>query len=203
MITGPLLIDQDVVFGEIAVHDAGAEHADHLPDEDRVELPGEVVGQHDVVEPWRRFAVGVGQQFHQQHAGVEIVRCRHAHAGRSEAVERVDLGMLPGGFLFLAAVARTFFHRPRLPGVAGLAPFGVGDRLAEAALLGFLVDLGAAQVVAALDNIDHCLLAAHQLADHLVDQAVGDQGQESARGFHGDSPFCCSRLRCISAKKRS
>ena len=68
--------------------------------------------------------------------------------------------------------------------VLDLAVLGVVDRLAEAALVGFLVDLGAARLVAAAHHVDHRLLAAHQLAHDRVDQAFVDQRLQSLGWFH-------------------
>ena len=109
------------------------------------------------------------------------VGLRHAHAGGGQAIQGVDFGALPGFFLHLAPVARAFFHGARLPAVLGLAAFLIGRALAETALLGVLVDLGAADLVAAADDIDGRFLAAHQLAQHLVDQAFDHQRLESLR----------------------
>ncbi len=68
------------------------------------------VGEGDVVQPWRGVAIGVRHQFHQQHAVVKVVRCRHPHTGRSQAVQRVNLGTLPGGLLLLAAKLAALGH---------------------------------------------------------------------------------------------
>ena len=52
-----------------------------------------------IVQARRGVAVRVGHQLHQQHAVVEVVRRGHAHAGGGQAVQRIDLGALPGRFL--------------------------------------------------------------------------------------------------------
>jgi len=57
----------------------------------------------------------------------------------------------------------------------------------EAALVGFLVNLGAANFVAALDDIDRRLFSAHQLAHDLVYNAVFDEWLDSFWGFHRGS----------------
>ena len=106
------------------------------------------------------------------------------HAGRGEAVEGIYLGALPGFFLHLASVARAFFHGARAAAVLGFAAFGVIDRLAKAALVRFLVDLGAAYLVAAAHDEDHGFFAAHELADHRVDETVFDQRFEARGDFH-------------------
>jgi hypothetical protein len=54
--------------------------------------------------------MGVGHQLHQQHAVVKVVGLGHAHAGSGQAVQGIDLGALPGGFLLLAAVLAAFGH---------------------------------------------------------------------------------------------
>ena len=140
-----------------------------------------------IIQTRRRVAVRVGDQFHQQHAGMEVVRLRHAHAGSGQPIQGVDFGVLPGFFLRFAAIARAFRHGARLAAVLHLAVFRVIDALAKAALVGFLVNLGAAHLVAAANDEDHRLLAAHELADHVIDQAVFEQRFESFRDFHGAS----------------
>ena len=57
----------------------------------------------------------IRDQLHQQYA-VEIATwLRHAHARRGQAVKRVDLGILPFGFMFAAAELRRLADRARLP----------------------------------------------------------------------------------------
>ena len=139
----------------------------------------------DVVEPRRGIAVLVGHEFHQQHAVEEVVRLGHAHAGRGQAVQRIDLGALPGRFCRLPAEARALGHGARLARVLDLAVLGVVDGLAEAALRGLLVDLGAARLFAAANHVNRGFLAAHQLAHDRIDQAFLEQRLQSLRGFHG------------------
>ena len=115
---------------------------------------------------------------------MEVVRRRHPHAGSRQPEEGVDLGVLPGGFLRLASVARALRHRARLPAVLDLAVLGVVDALPEGPLVRFLVDLGAAGLVAAADDEDHGFLAAGQLPDHAVDQSIVNQRLEPLRSSH-------------------
>ena len=82
-------------------------------------------------------------------------------------------------------VAAAFFHGPRLPAVLDLAAFLIRGGLAEAALLGILVNLGATNVLAAAHDIDGGFLAAHQLPEHLVYKAFFYQRDESFGYFHG------------------
>src|SRR5690606_23586344 len=56
--------------------------------------------------------------------------------------------------------------------------------LTEAAFGGFLVDLGATQLITAAHHVYRRLLAAHQRAQHLVDQPILDQQLESFWCFH-------------------
>ena len=63
-----------------------------------------------------------------------------------------------------------------------MRPFLVLDRLAEAAVVGLLVDLGAADFLPDPDHEDVGLLAAAHLGDDLVYDAVFDEGKE-AGGF--------------------
>src|SRR3546814_10659081 len=88
------------------------------------------------------------------------------------------LGVLPGFFLLLAAVARRLADRPRLATAAHLAPFLVLHALLEAALRHVLVDLGATHLAAAVHDIDGGLLAALERAQDLVDDAIVDERLE-------------------------
>jgi len=105
--------EQDVEFGQVAVDDAGAEHAYHLAQQRLVVNPRFVLGEHDVVEPGCRISVSVRHEVHQQHAVAEVARRRYAHAGGEQPVQCIDFGRLPGGFLGFAAEARAARHRPR------------------------------------------------------------------------------------------
>ena len=143
--TGPARAEQNVVLRQVAVHDAGAQHAHDFPHQERVVRAAPLRRENSrslsrgAASPSR-----VGHEFHQQHAFVKVVRGGHAHAGGGKPVQRIDFGALPRLFLDLAAEARAFVHRARLAAVLGLAAFGVIDGLAKTAFVGFLVDLGAA-----------------------------------------------------------
>ena len=63
-----------------------------------------------VVQARGRVALRVGHQLHQQHAILKVIGLRHAHARSGQTVERIDLGALPGGFLFLATKAAALGH---------------------------------------------------------------------------------------------
>ncbi len=107
--------------------------------------------------------------------------------------------MLPGGFLFLAAIARTFFHRARLTAVFYFAAFGVMDGLMEAALVGFFVNLGATDFVAALHDIDGGFFAALELAQHIVNESVFDEGGNSFWCLHQSK--VCINTGCAGAAR--
>ena len=176
--------EQDVELGEVAVHQAGAEHGNDLADQESVVAPCLVGLQRHVVETRRSIAVGVRHQFHQQHAIEEIIGLRHPHTGSGETEQGRHFGILPGFLLFAAAILRALGHGPRLAAVADLAALLVLGGLAEAALVGFLVDLGATQAVAATHHIDRGFLAAHQRAHDLVDQTVFDQRFQASGCLH-------------------
>jgi hypothetical protein len=55
--------------------------------------------------------------------------------------------------------------------------------VAEAALAGFLIDFGTTNVVATANDIDGSLLAAHQLAEHLVNEAFFNERCKSCGVF--------------------
>ena len=166
------------------MNDAGAQHANDFCDQAGM-VAARVFGREiDIVQARRGVAVGVGDELHQQHAVAKVVRLGHAHAGIGQFVQRIDLGALPGGFAGLSAKLGALGHRAGLAAVLDLAVFGVIDRLAKAALVGFLVDFGAAGFIAAANHINHRFLAAHELADDGIDQALFNEGLESWRCFH-------------------
>ena len=180
---------QDVEVGEVAVDDAGAEHANDLG-EQVVEDPlrhGWLEGQ--VAEARCGLAVAVLDELHDEHAVDEVVGDGDADAGGLQAVDRVDLGGAPGGLVLGLAVARVLAHRPLVAAVTGLAAFGVLGAVLEVALLGLLVDLGDALLAAGDHEVDLGLLAAHQRTQHLLDDAVVHEGQKGLRGAHATAPL--------------
>ena len=158
-----------------------------------------------VIQSWRCVTVRVGHQLHQQHTVKKVVRLRHAHACSGQSVKRIDLGTLPGRFLFLPTKFAAFGHGPGRARIFDLAVFGVIHRLPKAALSGLFVNFGATGFVPAAHHVHHGFFAAHELANHSVDQPLIHQGLQSWRCFHvgrfnGAPPtnphascFCCSR----------
>ena len=179
-----VLVEQHVEFRQIAMHQPRAEHLDHFVDHERMELAGIVRMQVHVIQSRCGIAIFAGDHLHQQHAVEKVVGLGHPHAGIGQAKQRRDLGVLPVVFLLLAPVLGALGHGPGIATAAHLAAFLVFHGLAETALVGFLVDLGAAQLVAAAHHIYRCFLSAHQRSQHLVDQAILDQRFESFRRFH-------------------
>ena len=167
--------EQHVELREVAVHQPGAEHHDDLADEEVVVFARLLRLQHHVVEARRGVTVFVGDHFHQQHAVEEVVGLGYPHPGIGQAEQRRHLGVLPGLLLLAPAIARALGHGPGLAAVAHLAALLVFRGLAETAFVGLLVDLGAAQLLATAHHVDRRFLAAHQRAQHFVDQAVLDQ----------------------------
>ncbi|MGV8448948.1 hypothetical protein ACV34J_32395, partial [Pseudomonas aeruginosa] len=80
--------------------------------------------------------------------GRKVRNSRQARAMAKGSKYGRHFGILPGFLLFAAAILRALGHGPRLAAVADLAALLVLGGLAEAALVGFLVDLGATQAVA-------------------------------------------------------
>jgi hypothetical protein len=62
----------------------------------------------------------------------------------------------------------------------------------KAAIFGFLVDLGAAQLVAAGDDEYRCLFAALEAPHDRIDHAVVDERLQALGNFH--PPFSQMRL---------
>ena len=140
--------------------------------------------QVDVIEPRRNITLAITDQFHQQYAVEKVVGFGYTHAGIGQAKQRSDLGILPGLLLLLAPVLAALGHGPRLATATHLATFLIFGCLAEAAFVGLLVDLGAAQLVATPHHIDRCFLATHQWSQHLIHQAILDQGFNTFGRLH-------------------
>ena len=166
------------------MHHAGTQHAHHLHQQGAVVFAGILRAESHVVQAWRSVAVGVSDQLHQQHAIAKVIGLGHPHPGSGQAVKRVNLGALPGSFLRLAAKLGALGHGTGLAGIFDLAVFGVVHRLAKTSFGGFLVDLGAARVVANAHHVHHGFLAAHELPHNRVDQAFFYQGLQSLGWFH-------------------
>src|SRR5690606_17111841 len=138
-----------------------------------------------LAQPRGREPLGVRHQLHHQHAVEVAVRLGHAHAGVAQLIQGVDLGVLPGGLLLLAAVAGGLADRTGLAAAAHLAALLVLHALLEAALRHVLVDLRAPHLVAAAHHVDGGLLATLERAQYLVDHAVVDQRLQAVGGLHG------------------
>src|SRR5271169_4489724 len=106
-----------------------------------------------------------------------------AYARADQAVQGIHLGVLPFRFLHLAAVPTALSHRASIAATAGLAAFLVLGQLVKAPLLRFLVDLGAAQLPAAGDDVYRRFLAALEAAYHRVDHAVINQRLQALGDF--------------------
>src|SRR5690606_37839599 len=167
-----------------AEDEARAPNPHHVLHHGGVVLPGLLGGHGHLTEARGHVAVAVSDQLHQQHAVDAAVGFRHPHTGGGEPVEGRHLGVVPGVLLLLATEAGAFLHGPGAAAVAPLAALLVLHRLAEAALVRLLVDCGAAQLIAAANDVDVRLLAAQQGAHHLVHQAVVHQGLYAFGGFH-------------------
>src|SRR6266702_4598958 len=170
----PVAADEHVVLGQVAVYESGAEHENYLCDQRAVVFTGLRPGQLDIVESRRVVAVIIDHQFHQQYSPDVAENLRHAHSSGGKAVQGVYLGVLPSPFLLLPAIFGVLLYGARLAAVLPLAAFLVLGLLAEAPVVGVLVYLGTAELSHGADDIDFGFLAAHKLADDLVDEAVMD-----------------------------
>ena len=86
--------------------------------------------------------------------------------------------------MFLAAVTGALGHGAGLTAAAHFTAFLVLRARLEAAGAHVLVDLGAANFLAAADHVNGSFLAAFQLATHLVDDAVIEENLEGFRDTH-------------------
>src|SRR5690606_28069124 len=132
---------------------------------------------------------GIDHQLHHQHAVEVAMRLGHAHTGLAQLVQRIDLGVLPGRFLLLAAVLAGLADRARLAAAAHLATFLVLHALLEAALGHVLVHLGAADLLARAHHVHGRLLAALERTHDGIDHAVVDQRLQACGSFHGTSEW--------------
>src|SRR6187551_2945786 len=177
-------IHQHVELREVAVNDACAEHQHHLRQHEGMPFARLLRRDVDVTQPWRDAALGIADQFHQQHAVEHAIGFGNAHAGAVQLEERIDLGIFPLRLGQFAAVAAAALQRARVAAAAGLAAFLVFGEPVEAALGGVLVDLGAAYFLAAGHHEHGGFLAAAQAAHDGIDDSVFDQGLQLARRLH-------------------
>ncbi len=90
----------------------------------------------------------------------------YAHAGAIELEQGAGLGAFPTGPRPVRGTWPTTEQSAGAATAAGLAAFRVGGELVEAALVGFLVDPGAADLTAAGDEKYGGFPAAAQAAYH-------------------------------------
>ena len=166
---------QHVEVGEIAVHDARAEHSRHLGDE----LPEHVLRlfgrEVQITQARRGLALGIGDELHDQHAVDEVVRLRHADADALQSIDHIDFSRLPRLFVLRLAVLRALRHRALVAAGADLAAFGVLGAVLEIAVLRLFVDLGDAPLAARGDDEDIRFFSALQRPRDLIDHAVLDE----------------------------
>ena len=180
----PVRAKQHVELRQVAVHQPGTQHQHDLANDEGMVRPGFLGFEVYVVQARGRVTVGIGHQLHQQHAVLKIVGPGNPHASAGQAEQRRHFGVLPGVFGFLAAVLAALGHGPGLTAVANLAALLVLGSLAETALVGFFINLGAAHLAATAHHIHGGFLATHQRPQYFVDQAVFDQGFDSFGCLH-------------------
>ncbi|MNE68484.1 hypothetical protein D3C80_1641520 [compost metagenome] len=151
------------------MHQPGTQHAYRIVHHQCVIGPCLFRRQGNIAQARRYQAFFVGDQFHQQYAIQTDIRLRHANARFGEQVQRIDLGVLPGFFLLLAAEFRAFAHGARITAVAHFAPFLIVHGLLEVTFVCFFVDFGAADLFAATHDKDVGFFATFQTADDVVD----------------------------------
>ncbi|MCY1554427.1 hypothetical protein D9M68_909990 [compost metagenome] len=144
------------------MHHSGAQHQHDLANDEGVERAGILRFEVNVVQARGRITIGIGDQLHQEHAVLEVVRLGHPHTGRGQAEQGRHFGVLPGIFGFFAAVLAALGHGPGVTAVAYLAALLVFGGLAETALVGFFIDLGAAYLAATAHHVHSGFLATHQ-----------------------------------------
>jgi cytosine/uracil/thiamine/allantoin permease len=75
-------------------------------------------------------------------------------------------------------------HGARLPAVFNLATLGVRNCVLKATLLGVFVYLGTTHIITTAHDVNGRLFAAHQLTQHVIDQAFFNQRPKPLRDFH-------------------
>ena len=135
------------------------------------------------------MAVFISDQFHHQHAVEVAMRLRHTHPGGSEFVQRVDFGVLPRLFGFLAPELAGLADRARLPATTHLAPFLILHARLETTLTEILVHLGATNLVAATHDVYGRFLATFQRPEHLINHAFLNQFLQALGGLHASDNF--------------
>jgi Ni/Co efflux regulator RcnB len=93
------MAQQDVELRQVAMHHAGAQHAHHLAQQRGMVDARGLVGvklmsfRRGAASPWASHTSSISST-----PSWKLYRLRHPHAGTGQAVQRVDLGALPGGF---------------------------------------------------------------------------------------------------------
>ena len=179
------IIQEDVVFAEVAMDDARAQHACHIAHEGRMD-GGRLGGCQDQVgKAWRGISGGIHDKLHEQHAVYAEIGRGHAYADIGKPKERIHFGILPDLLPLVTPETRFFGHRPPTPAVAHGSPLLVESGLAEAPLAGLLIDLGAAHAVRGRDDEQIGLLAAAHGLDHVVDEPIFQQGRQGLGNAQG------------------
>ena len=170
------LAHQDIERGEIAMNAAGREQQAHLTIdllEHRVGVFGREI---DVRQTRRGGVLRVEEQLHQEHVLVHHDRLRNARARVMRREERVVLHVAPALFHQRFAVGRFAVHRALVACIARLvAALRVARGRLERTPIAGLVDLGGDVHALTRDDVDRCLLAAHQAFMDVIDHAVFEQ----------------------------
>ena len=124
------------------MNEPDAEHTHNLPYQDAVVLTRGLARELNLPESRSGTSRCIGHQFHDQDAVEVPVRLRYSHTRGYELIQRVHLGIFPGGFLFLATEASALADGTGLPAAADFASFLVLGALLKAALRHVPIDLG-------------------------------------------------------------
>lgn len=181
---GTIAGDEDVEVGQVAVDDASAQHPLHLDDEAIVKMLCLFGREPKIAEPRRGVALAIADELHEEHPLDEVMRHRHANAGGVQAVDDVDLGRAPRGFVLRAAMLRAFPNRALIARVPRRAPLGVLRAVLKRAILGRFVDLRDADLAGRDHQVDLRLLPAHQRPEDIVEDTVVEQRLETFGDAH-------------------
>src|SRR5689334_13660398 len=132
----------------------GAQHANDLLDEKPVHFARFLCRELHFTQSRRRMTVRIDDHLHDQHAVEKAEWSWHSNAGSDEAMERIDLHVLPSRLLLLTSVIGALGHGASLATTSNLAAFLILRALLKAPLRHVLVHLGAANLITGANDED-------------------------------------------------
>ena len=110
----------------------------------------------------RDVTIRSGYQLHQQHSSEQTISFGDSHSRCRETQQRIHLGTLPDNLLLIPSEFGSFFHCSLPAAVSNFSSFLILNRFLETAIRHVLIDLGAANFLAATHQKNLGLFAAHK-----------------------------------------